>query len=211
MAEDQTNIEKKKSEIDLKNISAFEHIQELGKRSDVAKNLYRVLQSKSGTKGGIQIDVEKLYQIDDVEGYNSYSGSLKNDGGGEIWLFYACPTDMAEKILTEHRVLPYSDFFPAVLGRKAIYLYENASQAARVAFKFGIEKEGFLFSCRLNLGKLFKTNKGNPQADKPPKDYDTIFARKGTNLGDGAIGSDLYAVYDSRRILLRYAIHIKQA
>lgn len=153
--------------------------------------------------------VKKYYQVDNVDRWRDWQSILQNSGGREEWLFYACPLSMIGGILMQSEIAPYGDFFPKVFGQNALYLFERADQAARVAFKFGVEIEGYLISCRASVGKIFKTRHSNPQATESPRGYDFIMATRGTDLGNGALDCDMYATFSPNRLLIRYVTHIE--
>lgn len=155
--------------------------------------------------------VARYYQVDNTPSWKQWKELLSRSGGDEKWLFYACPLSMTADLFTRNELLPYGEFPPRVFGRDAIYLFEHAGEAAQAAFKFGMETEGLLVSCRLATGRVFRTKQANPLAANLPQGYDVIFAPKGANLGGWPLRSDLYALFDPHRVLIRYITHIKSS
>lgn len=155
--------------------------------------------------------VERYYQVDNVGRWRDWKRRRDRLGGQEQWCFYACPPDLIEAVLKRGRVLPYGEFFPRVFGAKAIYLFEQPTPAARVALKFGVEGEGYLISCRLAPGQVFRTRQGNPRATRPPQGYDTVMAPAGSDLGSGPVEGAVYAAFDPDQVLIRYVTQIVRA
>jgi hypothetical protein len=156
-------------------------------------------------------EVLMYYQIDNVPHWRIWKNIIGRLGGQDRWLFYACPISKIENVLAESHPLPYGEFFPRVLGSNAIYLFSDPEQAARAALKFGLEMEGFLFSCRVITGKPHKVQGPNPQADSPPRGFHSVMAGKGTDLGSGANTGDLYALYNPDQVLFRFISHIRRS
>jgi hypothetical protein len=152
--------------------------------------------------------VQQYYQMDDVSRWRAWKNRLDKSGSREKWLFYACPLSLAEDVFANHQVAPYGDFFPRTFGREAFYFFDDASQAAQIAFKFGVEREGFLVSCRVITGEVAEVKRAYPAAVAPPTGYDSVMASKGTDLGAGPLIGPLIALFDSERALLRYTSHI---
>lgn len=150
----------------------------------------------------------QYYQMDNILRWRAWKSWLDNSSSREKWLFYACPLSLAEDVFANHQVAPYGDFFPRAFGREALYFFDHASQAAQVAFKFGVEREGFLVSCRVIIGEVAEVKRAYPAAVAPPTGYDSVMASKGTDLGAGPLIGPLIALFDSERVLLRYVSHI---
>lgn len=185
-----------------RDLSQFRGVKRLG-RADVPADLVAHTKSRA-------YRVNQYYQLEDSNAWKKWSAIKKRNGGRDKWLFYGCPSAMIEDVLTEGRLLPYGEFYARVLGPEAIYLYDRASTAARVALKFGMESQGFLVSCRLVTGRVFRAGKSNPQATKPPRGYDTVMVPKGTDLGSGRLGSDLLVTYEDTWALMRYITQIER-
>jgi len=168
---------------------------------DVPPDLVKRVQSD-------RYSITGFYQVDNLARFRQWKGIMQQSGTGEKWLFYGCPLTMLEQVIRAGAPLRYGEFFPALLG-SAVYLYPSAQDAARLAFKFGVERRGCLISCRLALGMVSTVQGSSPQADQPTSGYDTVLAPKGTNLGDGPLPADLYAVFDPTRVLMRYITRIE--
>jgi hypothetical protein len=156
-------------------------------------------------------EVLQYYRLDDITSWRIWKNLMGRLGGLDRWLFYACPVSMVEDVLAESLPLPYGEFFPRLLGPNAIYLFSDPEQAARTALKFGLETEGFLFSCRVITGKPHKATAPNPQATAPPRGNTSVWAAKGTDLGSGVNMGDVFAVYNPDQILLRFISHIQRS
>lgn len=157
---------------------------------------------------GGRYKVKQYYQLDNIQRYRSWQELLRRIRSKERWLFYPCPLECIHEALTSQVPVPYSEFFPRVFGKSAIYLFESFSQSARVALKFGVEKEGMLISCRVLTGKVFWAKKPYPEATVPPRGYDTVAVKSGTDLGFGPIRGDMVVIYNPDMILMRYATYI---
>jgi hypothetical protein len=155
--------------------------------------------------------VQQYYQVDDVPSWRIWKNLLRRFDDHSHWLFYACPVSMIEDVLSESQPLPYSEFFPRVFGPKAVYLFSDPEQAARTALFYGLQADGFLFSCRVITGRSHKTLTPNPEADSPPPGCNSILAEKGTDLGSGPNKGDLYAIYNPDQIIFRFISHIKRS
>jgi hypothetical protein len=190
-------------EFDYRNLTSYSNVTRLA-GEHIPLDL--INHTKSDYFGGLQ-----YYQVDDVPSWRIWKSLLGRLSGHDRWLFYACPVSMIEEVLAENQPLPYGEFFPRVLGPKAVYLFSDPEQAARTAFNYGVEPEGFLFSCRVITGKPHKIYTPIPQADSPPRGFNSVLAVEGTDLGSGAIKGDLYAVYNPDQILFRFINHIKRS
>jgi hypothetical protein len=183
-------------QVDPHDLTSFPGVTRLAKDSAPADLLSR-LDSK-------RFQVDQIYQVDNLDAWRHWKSLLAASGGQEKWLFYACPLSSIGEVLGKGQVGPYGEFFPRLLGKEAVYFFDSAEAAARAAFGFGVEQEGYLVSCRLALGSVFKTRRGYPQAEQPPQGYDSVLAAQGTDLGDGPLDANLYAVFEPERALLRY-------
>lgn len=156
-------------------------------------------------------NVEQIYQVDNVSRWRNWKGVLNSTGTPEKWLFFACPLALIEEVVEQCQLLPYGEFFPRLMGENAIYLHHNGEHAAQAAFKFGMESEGYLISCRVAPGNIFKASHGNPRATSAPRGYDSVMATRGTDLGNGPIPGALFAIYSPDQALIRYITHIKRS
>ncbi len=152
--------------------------------------------------------VRGYYQVDDVSRWREWKRARDQAGGQETWLFYACPSSLIAAVLRRRQVHPYGEFFPRVFGEKAIYFFAQATPAARAALRFGLDEEGFLISCRVVTGRVFRTRRANPGGTQMPAGYDAVKAPQGTDLGNGPLDCDLYAVLDPQQVLMRYVTHV---
>lgn len=151
------------------------------------------------------------YQVDNLARWRAWKSLKDRSITLDRWLFYACPLTMIEAVINAGQPLPYGEFYPHVFSAEAVYLYAKADAAARVAMKFGEETEGFLMSCRTLPGNIQRNQTPHPAATQPPKGYDSILVTRGVDLGSGELESDLYALFDGGRALLRYITHITRS
>jgi hypothetical protein len=176
-------------------------VTELSRR-DTPAHLGRALAKRP-------FDILGVHQLDDLKRFKAWTAERTKRGGKDLWLWWGCPMALLDKAVSDGAPQSYGDFHAGVLGKDAVYLYANPGSAARAALRYGIDREGVLFSIRLVPGKVFKCTGGNPSADGPPEGGQTVHAARGVDLGAGAISHDLFAVWDGDGVLLRYATHIR--
>lgn len=157
------------------------------------------------------VRVQGYYQVDNVARWRAWRDLCDRQGAPERWLFYGCPQSMVEELLSRQEVQPYGAFFPRVFGEQALYLFEQPLPAARAAIRYGLDRAGYLLSCRVASGRVFRTRQGNPEATEPPPGYDAVMVPQGTDLGSGALEGDLYVLYERSPVLIRYVTHFERA
>ena len=152
-------------------------------------------------------DVKGYYRVDNLARFNKWSQLMTLPKARERWLFFGCPTDMLEAVLTEQRLQLYGDWYGGLFGRNSLYLQDSATEAAHAAFRFNSATTGYLISVRLAIHNTYRATR---PITTVPNGHDVIRAPQGTDLGYGPLPCDLFAATDPDMALVRFVTHIQR-
>jgi poly [ADP-ribose] polymerase len=181
------------------------HYVEDGRVIDKIKKFYR--QTHHSSHSCSHLDVKKVYSID----INTVRSAFQKDGSKmkNVWeLWHGTRASNVLSILKCGLVIPPSSS-PHVCGRMfgdGLYFSDQSTKSLNYSHGFwsksgGIDDNCFMFLCSAGMGNYY-IPKGPFSGYKPPKEYDSTFAK----AGQSGVQNNEMIVYRTSQANLEYLV-----